>query len=347
MILRPLGVTGIEVPSITFGTSALGNLYAELDPAIKRQIIRESLEHSPPLTVFDSAGKYGAGLALEALGASLEELDVSPDRVLISNKLGWVRTPLEGDEPLFEPGIWKGLKHDAMQQISYDGIIRCFEEGNKLLNGFVPQLVSVHDPDEYLARATTPDEKEKRFEDILEAYRALKDLKMQGKVKGIGVGAKDWKVIPKIYEQVKLDWVMFANSATLISHPIDLLDFMRKLEGENVGIFNSAVFQSGFLVGGDYYDYQLVRPDTTEGQNLFRWREAFFSACRDFDISPARACVQFALHLPGVSSVALSTSDPSKVKRNVVSTQTKLPITFWNELKNRKLISENSPIPSF
>ena len=344
MRFHPLGTTGIQVPPITFGTSALGNLYTALDPQTKLEIVKESLRQTQPLTVFDTAGKYGAGLALEALGESLRQLEVARDQVLISNKLGWVRSPLIGDEPLFEPGVWKGLKYDAIQQISYKGILRCFEEGNELLQGLIPQLVSVHDPDEYLSQAKNPEEEDQLFEDILEAYRALEDLKKEGKVRGIGVGAKNWKVIPKIYEHVKLDWVMFANSATIISHPSELLEFMRKLKADQVGIFNSAVFQSGFLVGGDFYDYKLIRPDTTENKVLFNWREKFFGVCKQFNITPAHACVQFALNLPGVSSVALSTTDPSKVKRNVDSVQVKLPQEFWQELKNRHLLSKNSPV---
>jgi len=57
------------------------------------------------IAVFDSAGKYGAGLALEVLGQCLEELNVPPEKVVISNKLAWKRIPLpEGAEPTFEPG---------------------------------------------------------------------------------------------------------------------------------------------------------------------------------------------------------------------------------------------------
>ena len=67
-----------------------------------------------------------------------------------------------------------------MQDISYDGIIRCWEEGNELLGGDYPtQMVSVHDPDEYLDRAETEDERKQNFEDILDAYRALQELKDQ------------------------------------------------------------------------------------------------------------------------------------------------------------------------
>ncbi|WP_018473529.1 aldo/keto reductase, partial [Echinicola pacifica] len=191
MTLRAIGSTGIEVPSIVFGTSALGNLFTALDPSVKQEIVAESIRYTQPQTFFDSAGKYGAGLALESLGAALNALGVPKDQVVVSNKLGWVRSPLLGDEPQFEKGVWRDLKHDAVQKISYNGILECFEEGNELLQGYSTQLASVHDPDEYLAQAKTEEEEKALFEDILEAYRALEDLKKQGLVKGIGVGAKD------------------------------------------------------------------------------------------------------------------------------------------------------------
>ncbi|WP_189458102.1 aldo/keto reductase, partial [Echinicola pacifica] len=233
---------------------------------------------------------------------------------------------------------------DAVQKISYNGILECFEEGNELLQGYSTQLASVHDPDEYLAQAKTEEEEKALFEDILEAYRALEDLKKQGLVKGIGVGAKDWKVIPRIYEHVKLDWVMFANSMTIISHPAELLAFMQQLADDKVGILNSAVFQSGFLVGGDYYDYKLMQRDSPENIAKFDWRDRFFAACKDFGITPAHACVQFGLSAPGVTSVALSTTEPEKVKRNVDSTQQSLPAEFWSELHQRGLLHEHSPL---
>jgi hypothetical protein len=53
---------------------------------------------------FDSAGKHGAGLALEVLGRSLRWLNIAPECVVIINKLGWLRSPLRGGEPTFEPG---------------------------------------------------------------------------------------------------------------------------------------------------------------------------------------------------------------------------------------------------
>lgn len=98
---HPVGSTGIELPKVVFGTSALGNLYEELDVASKRHIVSSWFAEMEPPIAIDSAGKYGAGLALEAMGNALRAQHVSPDRIIISNKLGWKRVPLHGSEPTF------------------------------------------------------------------------------------------------------------------------------------------------------------------------------------------------------------------------------------------------------
>src|SRR5262245_30940369 len=119
----PLGNTGLRIPRLVFGTSCLGNLYEALAAETKLAISREWLEHVPAPVALDCAGKYGAGLALEVMGANLRELGVAPEQVVISNKLGWLRTPLRTAEPTFEPGVWVGLEHDAVQRIGYAGIL--------------------------------------------------------------------------------------------------------------------------------------------------------------------------------------------------------------------------------
>ena len=130
---RSLGRTGLELPAIIFGTSCLGNLYEVVPDAQKLAIVQEIIRHSPTPVVLDSAGKYGAGLALEVIGESLRTLGVPVSQVVISNKLGWYRVPLRGPEPTFERGVWAGIAHDAESQISYDGILKCYEQGNALL----------------------------------------------------------------------------------------------------------------------------------------------------------------------------------------------------------------------
>ncbi|MCC5937967.1 MAG: aldo/keto reductase [Lunatimonas sp.] len=340
--LFPFGRTGLSLPRMVFGSSDLGNLYREMPLDQKLGIIRQCLALTGSHTVFDSAGKYGAGLALEVIGECLHQLGVPANEVVISNKLGWVRTPLKGPEPTFEPGIWKGLKYDAIQKIGYRGIIDCFEEGNELLKHYVPQLVSVHDPDEYLDSAPTESVRNHRFEDILEAYRALGDLKREGRIAGIGVGAKNWRVIPEIYQHVELDWVMVANSLTLYEHPDELLAFIGRLEREGVAVINAAVFNGGFLVGGDRYNYQLLDPNNPNDVEKLRWRRAFHRICYQHDVKPSHACIQFGMSVPGINSVALSTVDENRVVENFQATQHPLPAAFWQEMKSSELLPDFS-----
>lgn len=331
----------INLPRVIFGTSGLGNLFVARNEESKCKIIKECIRLANGIVVFDSAGKYGAGLALEVLGNCLKKLNISQDQVVISNKLAWVRTELKTAEPTFEPGVWKDLKHDAVQKISYQGMMECFEQGNELLGGYIPQLVSVHDPDEYMASAKNKSQADQLYEDVLDAYRALYDLKKQGRVKAIGVGAKDWKIIRRIANDVSLDWVMIANSMTIIEHPAELLDFMTLLDKKGVSIINAAVFNAGFLVGGDYFNYKLIKPGTPENDALFRWRSEFFEVCKSFEVKPAAACIQFSLHAPGVDSIALSTTELSRIKENIMFANTELPGSFWEALKTKGLIGVN------
>lgn len=328
----------LHLPPVIFGTSGLGNLFVALEEKEKLNIVSECVRLSKGKAVFDSAGKYGAGLALETLGNCLNQLNVQPENIVISNKLGWVRTELKTKEPTFERGVWKNLKHDAVQKINYDGIMECFEQGTELLNGYVPQLVSVHDPDEYIAAASDYRHSEKLYEDILDAYEALYDLKKHGKVQSIGVGTKNWKIIKRIAKDVKLDWVMIANSMTIKTHPKELLDFITEMNSKGVYVINSAVFHSGFLVGSDYFDYRLIERDTTQKEALFKWREGFFETCNQFHVKPSVACVQFALNVPGVKSIALNTTHADRVQSNLEMIHANIPVEFWQELKNKNLI---------
>lgn len=323
----------IKIPPVIFGTSCLGNIYEATPFETKLAIVRECVKNAiGDIAMFDTAGKYGAGLALESLGKCLKELNVPADRVIISNKLAWYQTELKTAEPTFEPGVWKNLKNDAIQRISYEGIIECFEQGNDLLGDYNSQMVSIHDPDEYLIAATGSVDEESRFHDILEAYRALFELKRQGKVSSVGVGAKNWRSIQRISEYVDLDWVLFANSLTLRSHPKELLDFIKQLVAKNVTVINSALFNGGFLIGRDYYNYAFVDKESEEGKELYEWRDKFFALCETFKILPAEACFNFGARIDGVSSVALSTTKPQSVKKNMEMVSKSIPLEFWDAM---------------
>ena len=340
MTRGPLGRTGLAVPQVIFGTSSLGNLYRALPYEDKRAIVAECLARVGPPTVFDSAGKYGAGLALEVLGRALRDLGARPADALISNKLGWLQVPLRGGEPTFEPGAWKELSHDAEQRIDYPGILDCWRQGNRLL-GRRADLVSVHDPDEYLAAARGGADRGRRFAQVVDAYRALGEIRARGETRAVGVGSKDWTVIREIADSVDLDWVMLACSLTVYRHPPELLAFVERLRQRGVGIVNSAVFHAGFLTGGEFFDYR--RPDPARDAELFRWRERFLALCAGHGVAASAACVRFALSPPGVAAVSLNTSRAERVADNAALADAEVPAAFWTALKDEGLVARDYP----
>ena len=85
--------------------------------------------------------------------------------------------------------------------ISYAGMLACFQEGNALLGDYSAVFVSVHDPDDYLRDATDMVEKESRKRDVLAAYQCLHDLKLQKKVESVGIGVKNPEIIEFLIDE--------------------------------------------------------------------------------------------------------------------------------------------------
>lgn len=342
MDAREFGKTGLKLPPLVFGATSLGNLFRASSDEEKAAIVRAWTTSQLSPVVIDSAGKYGAGMSLEVIGRELDALDVDPSSVVISNKLGWRRKPLHGDKPSFEPDAWFDLEYDAEQDISRDGIIRCWEEGEELLGRYTAQLVSVHDPDDFLAAAKDEGERKERYRQIVEAYGALAELKASGAVAAVGIGAKNWKTVELLLEDCDFDWVMLANSWTILKHPPELDAFLHDLLGRSIPVINSALFHGGFLLGGELFDYRLVDPSKAEDQELLGFRQALNELCDEFETSVFRLGIEFGMAHPAVHSVALSSSRGGRVSGHVDVVEqvasSPLPEALWQALQDRSLL---------
>ena len=92
-------------------------------------------------------------------------------------------------------------------------------------------------------------------------------------VKGVGVGSKDWTVIRDLAADVPFDWTMFACAPTILRHPPELLAFINDLATKGVTVIDSAVFNGGFLTGGDLLNYRPADP--ISDSRLFAVRNAY------------------------------------------------------------------------
>ena len=319
-------------------------MFVQMSDQEKRELVSEWFRLVDAPIAIDSAGKYGAGLALEVISRELSHLGIAPADVIISNKLAWRRKPLVTPEPTFEPGVWVGLRHDAVQDISYDGIKRCHEDGCRMLGDFPAQLLSVHDPDEYLDAAQDSSDRKRRIDDIVGAYRALSELKAAGEIMGVGIGAKNWQSIRELSEYCEFDWVMMANSFTVMNHPPELMDFIGDLGKNQIGLINSAVTHGGFLTGGGFLDYREINPEDPAHAKAIQFRSRLQEICKRHDVTTYDVCVAFGKSHPAITTLALSTTRIKRVQSMVESVVAKtIPSAVWSDLRAENLISADYP----
>ena len=56
-------------------------------------------------------------------------------------------------------------------------------------------------------------------------------------------------------------------------------------------MINSAVFNTGFLIGSDNLGHKKISRDSNLDE--FIWRDKFHELCTEFNLKPEEACVQF------------------------------------------------------
>ena len=198
-----------------------------------------------------------------------------------------------------------------------------------MLGEYQPQLISVHDPDEYLDFAADADDRNERVDNMRGAYRALAELRNAGKAAGVGVGSKDWQVIRELDQHCELDWVMIANSFTIMDHHPELVEFIDALTNRDIAMINSAVFHGG-LFGGKLSTTRPIDPTDPEDADRLKWRERFQAVSERHGQQPFDAAVAFAISHPGIASVAMSTSRPDRIAEMVHAATTPLALNSGN-----------------
>ncbi len=173
-------------------------------------------------------------------------------------------------------------------------------------------------------------------------WRTIGELKAAGMVRGIGIAANDFRALDPLSLQV--DWVILTCGFTLMRHQAERLAGMGELAGRQIPIIASGVFDGGFLVGSNRWDGRAVNSDDPANRSLLAWRTSFAALCHGHGVTPAHACIQFALSGPGVVAVEISSSHPDRVAMNVDCVQRKVPDVFWASMKEEGLLSDDYPL---
>ncbi|WP_223643050.1 aldo/keto reductase [Planococcus sp. 4-30] len=313
------------------GTAPLGNMFRAVPEDEAMQTIQSAWEEG--IRYFDTAPFYGAGLAEMRLGEVLSSYQ--RDDFLLSSKVGRIILDEEEEkEGLFEHGRKNKIQTDYTEA----GTLKSIEDSLKRLKTDRLDMVFVHD----LSPDFLGDEWITKFDEARKgAFKVLDRLRDEGVIKAWGLGVNTTTPIEVALEleESHPDLSLSATQYTLLQHERALERMMRLAQEKEGGLVIGSAFNSGALLGGDYFDYQEITPD------IKKRVERFNDVANNHGVNLKDAALQFSTAHPAVKAVVTGSTRPDRIKEDLQAMKTSIPAAFWEELVETGLVSAKAVLP--
>ena len=322
-----------------FGGAAIGNLYRPVSEADAFETIRAAFDAG--VRYFDTAPHYGFGLSEKRLGAALASIDPQ-QTAIISTKVGRRLAPTPGAD-LTQPrqGFVSPEPFESEFDYSYDAVMRSYEDSLDKLRRERIDIVYVHD----LGIRTHGEAHAQRFAEFMNGgYRALRELRDSGAVGAIGLGVNEWQICEEALAHGDYDVMLLAGRYTLLEQSA-LETFLPLCARRGVSVVIGGPYNSGILARGvkdhaePVYDYQPAPP------HIVARVAAIEAVCEKHEVTLPAAALQFPLAHPQVIAVIPGMNSPAEVSRAIEYLNAPIPAAFWSELRDRKLIRPDAPLP--
>ena len=313
------------------GTAPLGNMFRDVPEKEAMETIQTAWDEG--IRYFDTTPFYGAGLAENRLGEILSSY--KRDDYLLSSKVGRiVLDEKEEKEGLFEFGRQNKIQTDYTEA----GTLKSIEDSLKRLKTDRLDMVYVHDvsPD-FLG-----DEWITKFDEARNgAFKVLDRLRDEGVIKawGLGVNTTTPIEIALELEHAHPDLSLSATQYTLLQHERALERMMPLAEEKGGGLVIGSAFNSGALLGGDFFDYKEITPE------IKRKVEQFTHVARNHGVNLKDAALQFSSAHPAVKAVVTGSTRPDRIKEDLQAMTATVPAAFWQELIEMGLVSPKAILP--
>jgi D-threo-aldose 1-dehydrogenase len=292
----------IELGRLALGTAPIGGLFAAVDDETAHAVVERAWELG--LRYFDTAPRYGAGLAERRLGAALS--GKPRDGFVVSTKVGRVLRPGES--------AWHGAPALVDEfDFSHDAALRSLDESLGRLGLDRVDVALVHDPDDHFDEA------------LAGSFRALRRLRDEGAVRAIGVGANQPEVLCRFAREADPDCFLVAGRYTALDRSA-AAELLPLCEERGIAVIAGGVFNSGVLAGGGTFDYEDAPPDVVA--RVERLRET----CGRHGVPLPAAALQFPLRHPAVGTVLVGCRTPAEVADDVRLSNIAVPEALWEEL---------------
>ena len=332
---RNIADTGIEIDTLGFGCAPLGNLYKCISDADAMDVLSTAWDAG--FRYFDTAPHYGQGLSERRVGDYLRQF--CDQNYLLSSKVGRLLRP--AGYATERHGYVSPMPFDFYYDYSFDGIMRSFEDSLQRLGLDCIDILYMHD----IGTMTHGDINYGYFKTAMDGgYRAMDELRSDGRVKAIGLGVNEWQVCEEALDYGDWDCFLLAGRYTLLEQEA-LNTFLPKCEKRNCSIIIGGAYNSGILARGvrgsgpHLYDY------VDASDHVISKVAKIEAVCDLFDVPLAAAALQFPLAHPKIVSVIPGIGKRRRIASTLDLFNQTIPDEFWSVLKERKLIHSNAPTP--
>ncbi|MPZ73700.1 MAG: aldo/keto reductase [Nitriliruptorales bacterium] len=321
-------VGGVDLTTLGFGGSMLGNLYQATTD--RQGVAAVDAAWEAGVRYFDTAPHYGLGLSERRLGRFLAHrprgeyvISTKVGRLLVDDPSGANRRDDAGfDVPAVARRVW---------DFSRDGIVRSLEGSLERLGTDHVDVVFLHDPDNHWEQAAG------------EGFPALAELRAQGVVGAIGAGMNQSAMLTRFVRETDMDVVMVAGRYTLLEQ-VALTDLLPAAAERGVAVVAASVFNSGVLATprpapDAKYNYTAVPSDLLERAMRIA------DVCERHGTTLPAAALHFPLGHPAVASVVVAVKDRAEMRANDDAFRRGVPAAVWQELRAEALLPPEAPVP--
>ncbi len=321
-----------------FGTAPLGNMFRAI-PEDEAQATVEAAWNQG-VRYFDTAPFYGSGLSEIRLGQALSQYN--RDDFVLSTKIGRVILD-EVEESARDLGEKSGVfehgrPNKMLNDYSADATLRSIEDSLERLQTDRLDIVWIHD----IAQDFYGDQWLDYFNQARTgAFKVLTRLREEGVIKawGLGVNRVEPCELTLDLNEAQPDGFLLAGRYTLLDHERALQRLMDAALAQNVEIVVGGPYSSGILAGGAHFEYQKASPA------IINKVEQIKAIAQSFGVSVKAAALQFSLAHPAVAAVIPGASRPGRIAEDVAALSEKIPVAFWQALRDARLISARAPLP--
>jgi aryl-alcohol dehydrogenase-like predicted oxidoreductase len=280
---RPLGRTGMNVSSLSFGASSLGGVFRVVDEREGIRAVHVALELG--INYFDVSPAYGGTRAETLLGRALD--GVPRDRYYLSTKVGKHTSP--------------GGYGDDTFDYSRARIHASLDESARRLGVDYFDIVHLHDI-EYQGRRNVEWA-------VGEGLAALSELRREGRIGAVSFGIHPMDLWHRVLSECDIQAALVHNHYCL--NDTRLLELLPLVAEKGIGLINGSPFASGLLTDRGAAAWH---PASAEERALFRSAAAH---CARRGVSISQLALQFSSQHPGIPTTLFSSASPESVRKNV------------------------------